>query len=190
MSLSYNLRDAPFQSTHPSRGATFTRGVKMAMCRISIHAPLTGCDFRGICCSVVMLISIHAPLTGCDFRDCSFIQNLSDFNPRTPHGVRPGTTCSLPPTWPISIHAPLTGCDRVKKHIFDRRQIISIHAPLTGCDPAAQGCSAARRNFNPRTPHGVRPCRIFTSSNVNIDFNPRTPHGVRQPDPEKLQLVK
>ena len=34
---------------------------------------------------------------------------------------------------------------------------ISIHAPLAGCDPAAAYGAPPCRNFNPRTPCGVRP---------------------------------
>ena len=88
-----------------------------------------------------------------NFSLCAF--SYSDFNPRTPHGVRPGEA-------------------GLREHPSE----ISIHAPLTGCDPAAQGCSAARRNFNPRTPHGVRP-NCFTNCPARRYFNPRTPHGVR-----------
>ena len=78
---------------------------------------------------------------------------------------------------------------------------ISIHAPLAGCDPA-HGCgSGFGRNFNPRTPCGVRPfmavpfsVRQFISIHAPLagcdprgmyqraaicDFNPRTPCGVR-----------
>ena len=33
-------------------------------------------------------ISIHAPLTGCDNLGRSAMYSLSDFNPRTPYGMR------------------------------------------------------------------------------------------------------
>ena len=80
-----------FQSTHPLRDATFQclyflllkyqyfnprtpYGMRQLLwfivdeaIKISIHAPLTGCDFAcafdGAC---ACCISIHAPLTGCD----------------------------------------------------------------------------------------------------------------------------
>ena len=38
---------------------------------------------------------------------------------------------------------------------------ISIHAPLAGCDRARAGNAARRRDFNPRTPRGVRPIQII-----------------------------
>ncbi len=136
-----------FQSTHPSRGATIQLGLAEMYDSISIHAPLTGCDWsrwtkspllisfqsthpsRGatslyIGGSVAIIISIHAPLTD------KILQ--------------------------ISIHAPLTGCDYSRVCWWSRQwtfqsthpsrgatgqfadsaaeSVISIHAPLTGCD--------------------------------------------------------
>ena len=55
----------------------------------------------------------------------------------------------------ISIHAPLAGCDSLIDEdgcITD----ISIHAPLAGCDAGDTAEVVAVRNFNPRTPRGVR----------------------------------
>ena len=56
-----------FQSTHPSRGATY----------------------RSLICRPNMSISIHAPLTGCDKMGRAYCHRRTYFNPRTPHGVRP-----------------------------------------------------------------------------------------------------
>ena len=78
-----------FQSTHPLRGATGLFPEKYAAFQeISIHAPLAGCDRGKHCCCGSGRISIHAPLAGCDrswTADCSC---ATDFNPRTPCGVR------------------------------------------------------------------------------------------------------
>ena len=85
-------------------------------------------DFGGI------RISIHAPRVGCDWTPCKPSWTSTNFNPRTPCGVRPDF---LP--WIFRIIG------------------ISIHAPRVGCDfgatmpPAVLGI-----NFNPRTPCGVR----------------------------------
>ena len=82
--------------------------------RISIHAPLAGCDtaaetaedtvtvvgfqsthpLRGATVALVakaaeVAISIHAPLAGCDLRLRDEVFQVVDFNPRTPCGVRP-----------------------------------------------------------------------------------------------------
>ena len=57
-----------FQSTHPLRDATeelLKLGVDVKS--ISIHAPLTGCDYEyDDIIGWYVDISIHAPLTGCD----------------------------------------------------------------------------------------------------------------------------
>ena len=124
-----------FQSTHPSRGATGKKwrlinagqdfnprtphGVRLYYKSWEAKAPG---------------ISIHAPLTGCDYDPCRLPSGRADFNPRTPHGVRPAlmgsiasTTCYFNPRTPhgvrLSIHPTETTV-----------QNISIHAPLTGCD--------------------------------------------------------
>ena len=101
----------PFQSTHPLRGATMTVDGTEAFTRISIHAPLAGCDtctnagaarnipfqsthpLRGATflhqqAGVFLRISIHAPLAGCDFTNKINTAAQYDFNPRTPCGVR------------------------------------------------------------------------------------------------------
>ena len=157
--LRTGLSPQVFQSTHPSRGATEPHEEAVDRSLISIHAPLAGCDRRGLYLLRPDVISIHAPLAGCDnvfyrvFRD----------------GM-------------ISIHAPLAGCDEdvfaVKPHkiLFQSTHPsrgatlegicradffrISIHAPLAGCDESRAGRGGTWRrsyNFNPRTPRGVRP---------------------------------
>ena len=56
---------------------------------ISIHAPLTGCDYCPPSCFLAHTdISIHAPLTGCDRIDPTDTLGRSNFNPRTPYGMR------------------------------------------------------------------------------------------------------
>ena len=60
--------EAPFQFTHPGRGATpYAPSGHLQRIFVSIHAPREGCDsssqaFSG-CKSIV---SIHAPREGCD----------------------------------------------------------------------------------------------------------------------------
>ena len=103
----------------------------------------------------------------------------------------------------ISIHAPRMGCDPDEK-VQLAMTPISIHAPRMGCDVRAALTLAPTKNFNPRTPYGVRPrlvaLALFRCYNISIhaprmgcdaqrirrildrqsDFNPRTPYGVRQ----------
>ena len=80
------------------------------------------------------VISIHAPREGCDpgGRACTGL--LTDFNPRTPRGVRRPGAGRLHHQMPISIHAPREGCDGIG--------VPAGHDPLL--------------HFNPRTPRGVR----------------------------------
>ena len=78
-------------------------------------------------------ISIHAPLAGCD---------------------HPYAAYSL--MRDISIHAPLAGCDFTVTIFSPVFFLISIHAPLAGCDVGMPLWHRGKRNFNPRTPCGVR----------------------------------
>ena len=78
---------------------------------ISIHAPHTGCDTHRRAVAAYHIISIHAPHTGCDAISEDDLDNLTYFNPRTPHGVRPKELIMWALNRRISIHAPHTGCD-------------------------------------------------------------------------------
>ena len=123
------------------------------------------------------------------------------FNPRTPCGVRredsvtmklseifqsthplrgaTGTLQSGTVGEGISIHAPLAGCDETVTY-EKARLYISIHAPLAGCDKRQDKYGAAKRDFNPRTPCGVRHVGL-RAGHQHGHFNPRTPCGVRPP---------
>ena len=147
----------PFQSTHPSRGATTGRFCnKCSRVAISIHAPLAGCDvFLPSGCSRFYHFnprppcgvrhsrrmdrhcksefqSTH-PLRGATTYTGTFSGPASNFNPRTPCGVRLADDVQHHLRDAISIHAPLAGCDPERQTVrHDGR--ISIHAPLAGCD--------------------------------------------------------
>ena len=56
-------------------------------------------------------ISIHAPLAGCDSAPPRRPTRTAYFNPRTPCGVRHRDEAVLCDYLDISIHAPLAGCD-------------------------------------------------------------------------------
>ena len=101
-----------FQSTHPLRDATM---------RVYNY----GCNHR---------ISIHAPLTGCDIFSYKCCLSTAYFNPRTPYGMRLRMPLRDDKLYYISIHAPLTGCDSSWQKVNCSYDEISIHAPLTGCD--------------------------------------------------------
>ena len=100
-----------FQSTHPAWGATCFFATAIRRRAISIHAPRVGCDARSTAARTsqyefqsthpawgatqavlqnakLRAISIHAPRVGCDKKRSSNGSAPTDFNPRTPRGVR------------------------------------------------------------------------------------------------------
>ena len=78
----------------------------------------------------------------------------------------------------ISIHAPLTGCDDFCD-TTKKMMAISIHAPLTGCDRCDYVMKYVEKDFNPRTPYGMRRRKGWAVEKC-INFNPRTPYGMRR----------
>ena len=84
-----NCTPKVFQSTHPSWGATAIRIFFSCHTKISIHAPIVGCD--------IFLFSIKI--------------KQQNFNPRTHRGVRPIQAMMMEVKQCISIHAPIVGCD-------------------------------------------------------------------------------
>ena len=55
---------------------------------------------------------------------------------------------------------------------------ISTHAPRTGSDFEHGDIARLQNDFNPRSPHGERPCSRRASA-PPCYFNPRSPHGER-----------
>ena len=100
-----------------------------------------------------MSISIHAPRTGSDTK---------------------GTIQARLNTI-ISIHAPRTGSDKasINSRLSD---LISIHAPRTGSDADIHVLHPFLIYFNPRSPHGERPFRLYFRGNrLGISIHaPRT----------------
>ena len=124
-----------FQSTHPSWGATKEndgrkwwkdyfnprthRGVRpkyktieLIESRISIHAPIVGCDIKQIINlkKVRKFQSTH-PSWGATLDGVRSECEEIDFNPRTHRGVRHKKYDQNGYESEISIHAPIVGCD-------------------------------------------------------------------------------
>ena len=102
------------------------------------------------------IISIHAPHAGCDFLWLGIISGRQRFQSTHPMRGATGTVrAALFPSC-ISIHAPHAGCDVPR---LDLRHLvgISIHAPHAGCDEDLEHILKIVKDFNPRTPCGVRP---------------------------------
>ena len=101
-----------FQSTHLSRGATYTGYKNDEIKDISIHTPLTRCDdIYGDWDAQEREISIHTPLTRCDHCNGLLCWMYLYFNPHTSHEVRHIDVLETRITNAISIHTPLTRCD-------------------------------------------------------------------------------
>ena len=145
------------------------------------------------------LISIHAPRTGSDTACWATAPSRSNFNPRSPHGERPGESSissqlsqfqsTLPARgatllvnglWHDQIFQstlPARGATTFVVHA--QKSNISIHAPRTGSDALYFPRIAFARYFNPRSPHGERPSGQPEPPAAS-NFNPRSPHGERR----------
>ena len=191
----------PFQSTHPARGATAGGPEVRRSKHISIHAPREGCDqgvgvvltktaefqsthpARGATTRTstaqanVRFQSTH-PARGATAHKRDHARRILYFNPRTPRGVRLTLPTARAPQNTISIHAPREGCDQ-DIHPLLRDMYISIHAPREGCDVITKFRRSLERDFNPRTPRGVRREVLDNGVVVHGNSNPRTPRGVR-----------
>ena len=175
-------RESIFQSTHPVWGATHGRHspIQLADEFQSTH-PVWGATQGPAGPQGPKGISIHAPRVGCDQGNRRQPPGRSDFNPRTPCGVRP--TAARTRELSSRDFNPRTPCGvRLAALVLFREHTgISIHAPRVGCDlPLLGHHSSTRRNFNPRTPCGVRPQCTGPRRTACEHFNPRTPCGVRQ----------
>ena len=147
-----------FQSTHPSWGATILISLPCLKKKISIHAPIVGCDHVDkVLADYASPISIHAPIVGCDSMQRPTEQRQNNFNPRTHRGVR--LTQSQGADTPVlfqSTHPSWGATDGSFAVTLDGR--ISIHAPIVGCDGGTEKAVKVFQNFNPRTHRGVRRC--------------------------------
>ena len=97
-----------FQSTHPMRDATLWIPAKYVTVTISIHASHAGCDLR--CFSSryeAAFISIHASHAGCDRAIVNAVNELCNFNPRIPCGMRLTLLSGLPTQWTFQSTHPM-----------------------------------------------------------------------------------
>ena len=122
---------------------------------ITTNTHHTGCDFLFLHIIEHFLISTHAPHMGCDLS-----------RPAAPHSHRK-----------ISTHAPHTGCDLSILMMLMMIIIFQLTHPTRGATAVSEtlGCTMQFQL--------THPTRGATSSSLFItelrDFNSRTPHGVR-----------
>ena len=153
-----NTSCGKFQSTHPLRGATSTKRGSSTRSSISIHAPLAGCDKEKK--SDNASDTDFNPRTPCGVRRAGGRRRhilAAHFNPRTPCGVRLCKPCPDSCCFVISIHAPLAGCDRLGCYCLILRPSFQSTHPLRGATHHQAHLATTAPNFNPRTPCGVRP---------------------------------
>ena len=80
----------------------------------------------------------------------------------------------------ISIHAPRTGSDELMLNLLDEPLQFQSTLPARGATATKPVALLCALNFNPRSPHGERRCRVFLIFRRVQHFNPRSPHGARQ----------
>ena len=190
-----------FQSTLPSRGATYNLLLSIPYHFISIHAPLAGSDepiwrrpgqpakfqstlpSRGATppfsiASQAVKISIHAPLAGSDWGEIVQFPFCMNFNPRSPRGERQASTSRIREHFPFQSTLPSRGA--TCGHVCGPLHVaISIHAPLAGSDVLLRVLFSVVYYFNPRSPRGERQEPKPHQTNMEY-FNPRSPRGERR----------
>ena len=181
-SITVATAQALFQSTHPVWGAT-------------LESP--GNWFLG---------GNFNPRTPCGVRQehSSFpCGNTCNFNPRTPCGVRQVDSAKSSGLAEFQSTHPVWGATTDTLSTTLTAVLFQSTHPVWGATLKFSNSHSAERNFNPRTPCGVRPapaalhtcfahfnprtpCGVRPSCGGSIswpgNFNPRTPCGVRPPD--------
>ena len=159
------------------------RGATCNLCRvlsrhtISIHAPRVGCDV--LHAIELCLISDFNPRTPCGVRPAPFRKprrRMLNFNPRTPCGVRPGTGDAVPDHQDFNPRTPCgvrlrSGIPAIASGTFQ-----STH-PVRGATRTQSVRRCCKCNFNPRTPCGVRRCRSRPTRRSRRTF--QSTHPVR-----------
>ncbi len=84
------------------------------------------------------------------------LSSPDDFNPRTPRGVRLNSLRWMKSLGVFQSTHPSRGATQ-RPCSPKAPTFISIHAPLAGCDMHEGFANEVLKNFNPRTPRGVRP---------------------------------
>ena len=182
----------------PRTGSDYAAAQGYTVVHISIHAPRTGSDFCKSCRLIInndfnprsphgerrsgvyatrysIQFQSTLPARGATerFRRVLQAMSISIHAPRTGSDTK-GTIQARLNTI-ISIHAPRTGSDKasINSRLSD---LISIHAPRTGSDADIHVLHPFLIYFNPRSPHGERPFRLYFRGNrLGISIHaPRT----------------
>ena len=190
-----------FQSTLPARGATTPEERKRVQDAFQSTLPARGATYVTRDELNTLTFQSTLPARGATEPASGRVRQGHYFNPRSPHGERPARkAASAKAVETFQSTLPARGATARFRAAIDRNRI-SIHAPRTGSDVFAD-CNIRRvTHFNPRSPHGERPCLHFrrrvsdlfqstlpargatdTARGItydSTDFNPRSPHGER-----------
>ena len=99
------------------------------------------------------------------------------FNPRSPHGERQSSAAVDDGVTIFQSTLPARGATWKTVPIKDR-DLFQSTLPARGATAASREIDNWLRDFNPRSPHGERRIKVFTTEAAD-NFNPRSPHGER-----------
>ena len=146
-----------FQSTHPARGATVCRRATMDVFTcFNPRTPRGVRPRRSAKPSWPLPFQSTHPARGATVCRRATMDVFTCFNPRTPRGVR-RETCAYVARYVMKFQSthPARGATR-RRRAPREEEGISIHAPREGCDKTFLIKRCYNKNFNPRTPRGVR----------------------------------
>ena len=175
--------------------------VTACMVRISIHAPLAGCDrCRGLGDQQQVAFQSTHPLRGATrlikcLSNCLRFQSthplrgatgveIKTYRPKKFQSTHPLRGATSSGRRRISLRSfqsthPLRGATRYPDGFDPERSIFQSTHPLRGATCRYGRYGRYTGNFNPRTPCGVRQSLQVVTPKQG-DFNPRTPCGVRR----------
>jgi len=156
----------------------------------------------------VIIVSIHASRTGGDMGITHALALSDGFNPRLPHGRRPGESAPSAPYYAFQSTPPAREATYMSNHPRSSRVFqstppareatstnvqlvrccrVSIHASRTGGDIRSYSSLGSSSGFNPRLPHGRRPVH-FAHLATRSSFQSTPP--AREATPSRCPVVE
>ena len=125
---------AKFQSTLPAWGATDDGAGRVEFPQISIHAPRMGSDQQQSTLPAAFIeFQSTLPAWGATITDSGVWTRNGNFNPRSPHGERPGPIREWNIVHQFQSTLPAWGATG-RLLDLEQHKLISIHAPRMGSD--------------------------------------------------------
>ena len=190
-----------FQSTLPARGATRMGSVYGRSAKFQSTLPARGATVPYGLEWWDTIFQSTLPARGATYARCLLSHRLAYFNPRSPHGERPGTSQARKEASNISIHAPRTGSDTEYCKVRGDGKIFQSTLPARGATGRRRRITASGEIFQSTLPaRGAtkRAGGLYRRERISIHaprtgsdyvvliraargryFNPRSPHGER-----------